>query len=123
MCVKVTLSIHRFQGMDTHYRKALNKCHPQLRDDLSPDVIVPYLNSDNLLSSIELEELQLSPIAGYRKIDKILAILPTKGEGWWDKFLNCLSKSTQGTAHDNLKTSLEDALKEILQKGIASVKV
>ena len=108
--------------MDTHYRKALNKCHPQLREDLSPDVIVPYLNANDLLSSTELEELQ-SPIAGYRKIDKIQAILPTKGEGWWDKFLSCLSKSTQGTAHDNLKTFLEDALKEVLQKGIASVKV
>ena len=101
--------------MDFIYRQALNACHVELRQYLDPQTILPNLNAKGLLTSNEEESLQNGTTQA--KVDKIKELLPTKGEGWWDKFIDCLKETTQGTGHSTLLECLEDALKKLQQKG------
>ena len=98
------------------YERALKKCHPQLRN-MNADGIIPHLNSKGLLATNEFNKLQ-TMATDYNKNDEILRILPTKGKGWWDKFLECLSETADDNPqHDDLIKDLKGALKE-QQKGM-----
>ena len=98
------------------YAEALNARHPELQN-MNPVSIIPYLNGKGLLASDELSTLYVMT-ANYQKNDKIMQILPTKGKGWWNKFLDCLRETAVGNPqHADLIEDLEDALKE-QQKGI-----
>ena len=48
------------------------------------------------------------------KVDYIIDILPTKGAGWWSKFVLSLKESTSGTAHDYVASTLEHHLKRLM---------
>ena len=99
------------------YARALNACHPELRN-MNPVSIIPYLNGKGLLASDELSTLYVMT-ENYQKNDKIMQILKTKGNGWWNKFLDCLEKSKNGNPqHADLIKHLEDALLKEQQKGI-----
>ena len=98
-------------------KKALNACHPELQD-MNPVSIIPYLNGKGLLASDELSTLYVMT-TNIQKNNKIMEILPTKGKGWWNKFLDCLEKSANGNPqHTDLIKYLEDALLKEQQKGI-----
>lgn len=43
------------------------------------------------------------------KMEKLLAVLPRKGQGFLDTFISCLKASSDGTAHDELAGRLEEA--------------
>lgn len=103
------------------YTQALNKCHPQLRDYLDPEVILPHLNSCGLLSDLDSQEIQNPTKVKYQKIDMIKEKLARKGEGWWDMFLMCLGQTDDGTAHGELKTALKNALDDLQQNGLGNV--
>ena len=98
--------------MDTIYRQALNACHVEMRKYLDPQMIHPNLNRKNLLTRNEVSFLQSPFNTKDEKIDKITELLPSKGEGWWDNFIDCLKETTQGTGHSTLIKFLEDALEQ-----------
>ena len=104
--------------MDITHRQALNTCHVELRDNLDPHIILPNLNRKNLLTRNEDEFLQNPNTTKETKIDKIKELLPSKGEGWWDKFIECLEETTQGTGHSTLIECLQSALLKLQQKGM-----
>ena len=104
------------------YARALNKCHPSLRLYLDPLAIIPHLNSADLLTSYEMEDLQNNRTRVYQ-IDTIKSILPRKGKEWWDKFLDCLKKSVGDPvygcqAHQALWQVLEEKCKELQQGNV-----
>ena len=103
--------------MDIIYTNALNACHHDLRRYLDPQAILPSLNAKNLLTHDEEESLQNHSTTRQAKVDKIKELLPTKGEGWWNKFMDCLEDTAHlGTGHSTLKKCLENAL-EMKLKG------
>ena len=98
--------------------QALNACHVELRRYLDPQTIIPNLNVMGLLTLDEEESLQNRTTTRQEKVDKIKDLLPTKGEGWWDKFIQCLKDTAQlETGHSTLLECLEDALVKLQQKG------
>ena len=98
--------------MDSKYSNALNACHVEMRIHLDPQIILPNLNRANLLTPNENSFLQNPSKTKDEKVDKIKDLLPTKGEGWWDKFIKCLKETTQGTGHSTLIKCLKDALEK-----------
>ena len=108
--------MNRLQAMSI-YAQALNRCHPQLRQCLDPLIIISHLNSTQLLSNIDLEDIQNITKTRTEKIDNIIRVLPTKGKGWWDKFLYCLKQSSQDP-HNELLRVLEKTLQELQQGNI-----
>ena len=113
--------MNRLQAMAI-YADALNRCHPELRQYLDPLTILPYLSATQLLSYIDLEDIQNNRTRTYQ-IDKIKSVLPTKGTGWWDKFINCLKQSSQDPTnpynpHNDLLGVLENKLQELQQGNI-----
>ena len=100
-----------------HY-KALLQCAVDLKNKLTPDTIVAHLQSDNLLTEIEVYKLtgDLSK-SRPEKVQIIINILPTKGSGWWDKFIDSLRKTAGGTAHEELANILEQQLDKVIGKG------
>ena len=104
--------------MDSKYSNALNACHVEIRTHLDPQIILPNLNRANLLTPNENSFLQNPSKTKDEKVDKIKDLLPTKGEGWWDKFIQCLKDTAQlETGHSTLLECLEDALVKLQQKG------
>ncbi|XP_065888385.1 death domain-containing ATP nucleosidase-like isoform X3 [Dysidea avara] len=95
------------------HRKALHQCSVELHSKLNPDSIVPYLQRDNLLT--DNEENILTDSSKYRKdkINSIISMLPTKGSGWWEKFIKALRNTTTGTAHNEVADKLEQQLAEL----------
>ena len=94
------------------FRKAFNTCHPQLRD-INAAAIIPHLNAKGLLAPVDLSILNGMP-TNHQKNDEIIRILPKKGKGWWDKFLDCLRETAVGNPqHADLIKYLKDALKGI----------
>ena len=102
----------RSQATDKIYGKCLSKCYPAIKDSLDPDTIIPHLDSHHLLSFNDLQEL--SDMTRPKKIEKIRNLLPTKGKGWFDKFLSCLVETANEVpVHGELKESLERTLEEL----------
>jgi len=87
--------------------EALNKCHDLLRKKLNVNAIVPLLNARNLLTPGDRHLLTEEHRSKEAKVDYIIDILPSKGAGWWSKFIISLKESTSGTAHDYLASTLE----------------
>jgi len=74
--------------MSTSHKRAL---HTQLRANLSPDSITPYLNQQDLLTDDGLKKL--CSVSLTRLQNLIVQLLPSKGRNWWNKFLLCLEES------------------------------
>ena len=98
---------------DLHH-KALHQSSVELHDKLNPDAIIPYLFHDNILTDDEEYSLTDSSRSWKQKINTIIGMLPTKGSGWWDKFIKNLRSTTAGTAHDELADELEQQLAELI---------
>ena len=91
--------------------EVLNKCHDLLRKKLNVNAIVPLLNARNLLTPGDRHLLTEEHRSKESKVDYIIDILPSKGAGWWSKFILSLKESTSGTAHDYLASTLEHHFK------------
>ena len=96
------------------HRKALHQCSVELHSKLNPDTIVPFLLCDNLLT--DNEENVLTDSSKYRKekINFVISMLPTKGSGWWEKFIKALRSTTTGTAHNEVADKLEQQLAKLI---------
>ena len=57
--------------------------------------------------------LQLHHITFSKKIQYLLDVLPSKGENWFDKFIECLQKTSDGNGHEKIVRELEYAKKDI----------
>jgi hypothetical protein len=80
-------------------------CNTQFHDLLNLEMLFPHLVQEGLLTRREMERLQsLSPT--FRdddsKIDYLLKILPSKGKNALKRFVRCLHRTQEGTAHDEL---------------------
>jgi len=91
--------------------ETLNKCHDLLRKKLNVNAIISLLNGKNLLTPGDRHFLTEGHRSKEEKVDFIIDILPSKGTGWWNKFILSLKESTAGTAHDYVASLLEHHLK------------
>ena len=96
------------------YCKALRKCSVNLQNKLNLEVIVPYLMRENMLTTTDEHMLADSNKSRTQKINAFIPILPTKGSGWWEKFVKVLKSTTTGTAHNELADELEHQLAELI---------
>lgn len=88
--------------------KVLMTCHGIFRKFLDVDLIFPYLGRNNLLTQCDREVLSNQYFTRTRKIDHLVEILPRKGGGWFEIFINTLQESAEGTgsAHTDLIRAL-----------------
>ena len=94
------------------YETALCQCAPDLNKLLNINAVQPYLLSKGMLTRDDSNTLSNSNKTPGDKIKFIIDMLPSKGRGWWDKFINSLKNSINGTAHGELAKTLEDTLEE-----------
>ena len=93
--------------------KALQQCHPELRQYLNFATLLPYLSKYGLITKEQQEELIEVPIyTTAQKADKLLSWLPRSRPDFLERFIQSLRESTEGTNHDELADSLEEALQE-----------
>ena len=92
--------------------EVLGRCHAILFNSLDTSLISPLLYSNKLLTSNEYDMLE-SPIRSHSdKIRSLLSILPGKDQ-WFDKFLDCLKETSDGTGHCKIVRELEHAKRDI----------
>lgn len=96
------------EGLPTRKRdqeRLLCRCNPRFHDLLNLEMLFPHLVQEGLLTKRETVRLQsLSPVFpdDDSKIDYLLKILPTKGKNSLRRFMRCLHRTEDGTAHDEL---------------------
>ena len=103
--VSEILSVERLPTRRKEQERLLSACNTQFHDLLNLEVLFPYLVQEALLTRYEKERLQsLSPVFpdDDAKIDHLLKILPTKGRNALKRFVRCLQRTEDGTAHDEL---------------------
>ena len=100
-----SLPVERLPTRKKDQERLLSSCNTRFHDLLNLEVLFPYLVQEALLTRYEKERLQsLSPVFSDddAKIDHLLKILPTKGKNALRRFVRCLHKTVDGTAHDEL---------------------
>jgi len=78
--------------------------------------VLPQLCSHYLLTTHDREKLTNPYITNHEKVNHLLNALLKKDQGWFDKFLDCLSKSTEGTGHFSLAIELKQKYEEELKR-------
>ena len=95
-------------GLPTRKRdqeRLLRICNTRFHDLLNLEVLFPHLVEEGLLTRREIERLHSLSQAfpdDDSKIVYLLKILPTKGKNALKRFMRCLHKTEDGTAHDEL---------------------
>ena len=79
--------------------------HYDLRQSLSLPQLIPLLNGQGLLTTEEWEELSCKATT-LQSIDRLVQILPRKGENAYAKFVNCLESESEHPAHQELADKL-----------------
>ena len=92
---------------------AFNKCHVILTESLNVQCIFPHLCANDLLTQDEKETLIVRCLTTHEKINKLMEILPRKGNGWLDKFILCLQSTSEGTDHSNIVQKLRHTRKQL----------
>ena len=96
------------EGLPTRKRdqeRLLRVCNTRFHDLLNLEVLFPHLVQEGLLTRREKERLHSLSQAfpdDDSKIDYLLMILPTKGKNALRRFMRCLNRTEDGTAHDEL---------------------
>jgi len=101
----------------TSQRYAINAQHWNIRRRLNLVEILPFMNQSGMLTDDELYRLQDTNRTTGERIDFLIRILPSKGENWWSKFLQCLTESSTHpglSAHRELANLLVQVLNEQL---------
>ena len=101
-----SLPVERLPTRKKDQERLLSSCNTRLHDLLNLDMLFPHLVQEGLLTRREMERLQSSsPVFtddDDAKIDYLLKILPTKGKNALRRFVRCLHRTEDGTAHDEL---------------------
>ena len=96
----------RRQEKENRQKRTLVKNHLLLREKLDVDAILPHLDANELLTVDDRDLLMNITRIQSEKINYLIHVLPKKSYGWFDKFLDCLDKSTCGTGHVDIKQAL-----------------
>ena len=96
----------RRQEKENRQKITLVKNHLLLREKLDVDAILPHLDANELLTVDDRDLLMNITWIQSEKINYLIRVLPKKSYGWFDKFLDCLDKSTCGTGHVDIKQAL-----------------
>ena len=98
--------------------KVLRANAANLQDLLNFELLYAHLVQANLLTSTEQEELRSlnQQYSRLQKIERFARSLPGKGSDALQRFIECLHKTTQGTAHDEVAQSLQYTIQEITAK-------
>ena len=92
--------------------RLLRVCNTPLHNLLNLEVLFPHLVQEGLLTRHEKERLKrLSPTLpdDASKIDHLLKIIPGKGKNALKRFVKCLQRTEDGTAHDELVRLMTEA--------------
>ena len=95
--------------------KVLQICSPAIRNMLDISVIVPHLNSNNLLTKDNVKMLTNVSKTQQEKTEYLVYILPRKNNGWFEKFLHCLEQSAEIARHADLVKELTVTLDDMKQ--------
>ena len=82
-------------------------------ENLDIPIILPHLNSYELLNEKDRQTLLNTFITNVDKANYLLGILPRKDHGFFEKFLLSLCESKTGTGHGDIVKALTAALKEV----------
>lgn len=97
-------------------RLALEECYVIFTNKLDVTTILPYLTAKHLLTNDDRQVLMTYTKTQVEKAQYLLDILPRKANGWFEKFIECLRESTDGTGHGDLVMELETKLQELVEK-------
>ena len=82
-------------------------------DKLDVKSVLPELISCHLLT-IKDRQFLINPMhEDYDKIIYLLYWLPRKANGWFEKFMQCLKRSSSSTGHGDIHDALSLTLKDI----------
>ena len=104
-------------GPDIIHHRALRQCAPKLHQHLNIDAIHPHLQHHVMLTRDESYTLANPNKTPGERVEFTINKLPSKVSGWWEKFINSLKSSTDGTAHGELAKIFEDTLTELKKNG------
>ena len=93
-------------------QRALNKCHVILANSLDVQTILPHMIARLLLTSNEIDTLINPYVTNFHKVNYLVQILPRKGNGWLDTFIDCLESTSEGTGHSKIAQELKNAKHE-----------
>ena len=92
---------------------AFQACSTIITEKLDVKSIYPELNSCHLLTQKD-QQFLINPMhEDYDKIMYLLYWLPRKADGWFDKFIRSLGRTSANTGHGNIADSLLHKLKEL----------
>jgi len=97
-------------------RLTLEECNVILTNKLDVATILPHLIAKHLLTKDDREVLMMYAKTQVEKAQYLLDILPRKANGWFEKFMECLQETTDGTGHGDLVKELETKLQELAEK-------
>ena len=91
---------------------AFQACSVIITENLDVKSIYPELNSHHLLTQKDQQFLINPMYEDYDKIMYLLHWLPRKADGWFDKFIQSLNRTSANTGHGNIADALLCKLKE-----------
>ncbi len=94
--------------------RVLDICHGEIRGSLDMKELYPHLVEQGLLTRREKELLQSENKPDEDKADLLLSWLPRKGDGTLKRFVTCLKKSSDGTAHGELANKIKVSVRNVL---------
>jgi len=83
------------------------ECAVTIVNKLDIDTIVPHLLSHHLLTRKDHQFLLSKSHTDDEKVQYLLYKLPRKADGWFERFLECLHESEEGTGHKDITKKLE----------------
>ena len=92
---------------------AFEACSGIIIDKLDVKSVLPELISCHLLTQKDRQFLINQAHEDYDKIIYLLHCLPRKANGWFDKFILCLKRSSSSTGHGDIYDSLSVMLKDL----------
>ena len=95
---------------------ALEECAVSFTNKLDPPAIFAHLIAQHLLTEDDKQVLMSNARTPREKANYIMHVLPRKADGWFDKLLQCLHDSTDGTGHGDLLKDLEEKRKELRER-------
>jgi len=118
MCFTIVILLHSPHSQSSGSQaesveeRLLQECAVIITRKLDISTILSHLLQCGLLSRKD-QQFLLNPIrADDDKVYYLLYNLPRKADGWFDRFLECLRDSQEGTGHKDIADTLEAKLKE-----------
>ena len=106
--------------MEELEKQALRSCRSDIAELLDISAVLPHLIAKQMLTVENKDFLTGTSKSQQEKAEYLVYILPRKCNGWFDRFLDCLELSVEGTAHADLVQKLKVQLDDL--KGINASK-